>query len=88
MSLEGLRLAKRTSGTTSASIVSFASDETIPAHGYYLWCNTSLNVSLSCDRNTSATVANDNSIALLDGPLATGEVVDALSFGSPGTTFG
>lgn len=88
INLEGLRLAKRTSGTTSASIVAFASDETITAHGYYLWCNTSLNVNLSCDRNTSATVSDNNSVALLNGPLATGTVVDAVSFGSLGSPFG
>lgn len=88
ISLDGLRLAKRTSGTTSASIVAFASDESVPAHGYYLWCNTSINVSLNCDRNTSATVANNNSVAILNGPLATGTPVDAVTFGSPTDPFG
>ncbi len=89
VSLEGLRLAKRSStGTTSASIVAFASDEVVPAHGYYLWCNTTLSVALSCDRNTSATVANNNSLALIDGALSGGAVVDAVTFGTVASPLG
>lgn len=89
VSLEGLRLGKRSStGTTSASIVAFAADETVPARGYYLWCNTTLNVALSCDRNTSATVSNNNSVALIDGALNGGAIVDAVTFGSPASPLG
>lgn len=89
VSLDGLRLGKRSSsGTTSASIVAFAADETVPAHGYYLWCNTTLNIVLSCDRNTSATVADNNSVALIDGPLSGGSVVDALTFGTVASPLG
>lgn len=89
VSLDGLRLGKRSSsGTMSASIVAFAADETVPAHGYYLWCNTTLNVALSCDRNTSATVSNNNSVALIDGALNGGAVVDAVTFGAVASPLG
>lgn len=89
ISLEGLRLGKRSStGTISASIVAFASDEVVPAHGYYLWCNNTLSVSLSCDRNTSATVSNNNSLALIDGVLNDGAVVDAVTFGAVASPLG
>lgn len=83
-----MRLGKKTSGTTSASLIAFASDDLVPAHGYFLWCNTSLNVSLNCDGSNNGTVANNNSIALINGSLAGGTVVDAVTFGTPGTTFG
>jgi hypothetical protein len=83
-----MRLGKRTSGTSSASVVAFADDDVVPAHGYFLWCNTSLAGSMSCDASGGGTVANDNSLALINGSLAAGTVLDAISFGSPGSTFG
>ena len=88
VSLDGMRVGKRTSGTTSANVVIFASDDVVPAHGFFLWCNTSLNASLGCDSSGSGTIANDNSMALIDGSLAAGTVIDAVSLGTPGTTFG
>ena len=86
--LNGMRLGKKTSGTTSATIVAFASGKSVPAHGFFLWCNTSLSSVLSCDASGSGTIANDNSLAIINGSLASGTVVDAVSFGTPGTTFG
>ncbi|MBI4098042.1 MAG: lamin tail domain-containing protein [Candidatus Levybacteria bacterium] len=88
VSLEGMRLGKKTSGTSSANIVIFASDDIVPAHGFFLWCNTSLSSSLTCDGSGSGTIANNNSLALINGSLASGTVVDAVTFGIPGTTFG
>src|SRR6185503_626917 len=80
--LSGFRLTNRTSsGASDSGIVTFVSGNTIPAHGYYLWCNTSFASGFACDRNTSATIANNNSIALRDGPLDTGTIVDALTIG-------
>lgn len=88
VSLDGYRLGKRTSGTTSASLVAFSASASVPAHGYFLWCNSSLSGSINCDASNSGTVANDNSIALINGDLATGTIVDAVTFGTPGSTFG
>ncbi len=88
ISLEGLRLGKKTSGTSSANVVVFADEDVVPARGYFLWCNTDLSSSLTCDSSGSGTLSNDNSLGLIDGSLAAGIVVDAVSFGTPGTTFG
>lgn len=88
VSLDGMRLGKYTSGTTSANVVVFADDDMVPAHGYFLWCNSSLAASLTCDASGSGTVANDNSVGLINGSLAAGTVVDGVSFGTPGSTFG
>ena len=89
ISLDGLRLGKRSStGTTSASVVAFASSDTVPAHGYFLWCNTSINAALTCDRNTSSTVANNNSVALINGALNGGTIVDAVTFGTVANPLG
>lgn len=89
MSLEGMRLAKRSStGTSSSSIVAFSSTDSIPAHGFFLWCNTNLAATTTCDKSTGATVSDDNSVAILNGSLADGVVVDAVTFGSPAAPFG
>lgn len=84
VALSGFRLVSRTStASTDASIVSFQTGETIAAHSYYLWCNTSIATALGCDRNTSATIANNNSIALRNGGLDMGNIIDAVTIGVP-----
>lgn len=89
ISLDGYRLVKRTStGTVDTGLVVFASTDQIPAYGYFLWCNSSLSASLTCDKNTSGTIANNNSVALRNGAENTGEIVDAVSFGSVTNTLG
>lgn len=87
--LKDFRLVKVTAdGATDTSIVAFEEGDTIPAHGYFLWCNTSVAASLSCDRSTSGTVANNNSVGLRNGALNTGELVDAVSFGTVTNSLG
>jgi len=87
--LKDFRLVKITAdGTTDTSVVAFEEGDAIPAHGYFLWCNTSSAASLSCDRSTSGTVANNNSVGLRNGALNTGELVDAVSFGTVTNTLG
>jgi len=89
LSLEGMRLAKRSStGTANTGIVSFTSEDIIPAHGFFLWCNTGLTATLTCDKSTGETVSNNNSVAILNGALADGVVVDAVTFGEPTAPFG
>lgn len=89
ISLEGMRLARRSStATASASIVAFTAGDVIAAHGYFLWCNSGLAATLTCDKSTSAAVSDNNSIALLNGSLEEGVVVDAVTFGSPTAPFG
>lgn len=83
------RLVKRTSsGSTDTGIVSFNSGDTIPAHGYYLWCNTNLASTLTCNKDTGTSLSNNNSIALRDGPANTGTIIDAVTFGTVTNTLG
>jgi hypothetical protein len=82
--ISNLRLVKRTStGSTDVDIKVFGNGDKILAHHFYLWCNTVLNVSLSCDANSSDTLSADNSIVLREDPVDTGVVIDALTIGSP-----
>jgi hypothetical protein len=81
--LSDMKLVKRTrSGTNDTNIVSFVSGDTISAHGFFLWCNATLAEQLSCDRSTSATIANNNSIGLRMEPSDEGALVDAVTIGT------
>lgn len=83
INLGDFRLVKRTADATGDdSIVAFNADDVIPAHGYFLWCNSGLAGTLGCDRNTGAIVSNNNSVAIRDGDLDAGTLVDAVAFGT------
>ncbi len=87
--LKEYRLVKRSStGDADDSIVAFNDGDVIPANGYFLWCNNDLVATLSCDRATSATIADNNSIGLRDGAIDTGALVDAVTFGTVINTLG
>ncbi len=63
----------------------------IQPHGYYLWANSNNNYALTihADASTSATLAGDNSIAVRNGPINTGSVIDQVQWGtSTGTPLG
>lgn len=81
--LSDYRLVKRTStGSSDGSIVAFQSGDVIEPYGFFLWCNNEISESLSCDKNTAATVSNNNSVGLRDGPMDTGTLIDAVTFGT------
>ena len=84
ISLNGYRLGKRSNtGATDSGIIVFKPTDSISSHGYFLWCNnTNLSSSLNCDASSAATIANNNSIGLRNGPANTGTVVDAVTFGT------
>jgi len=88
--LSSYRLVKRTSGgnTADSSIIAFTEGDTIAAHGFFLWCHTSIGELLGCDRTTGATLANNNSMGLRNGPADTGDLVDAVTIGSPTAPLG
>jgi len=87
--LADMRLVKRTSsGDSDSNIVSFTDGDIIPAHGYFLWCNTLLSTELACDKSTSATISNNNSIGLREEPADTGELIDSVTFGEVTNTLG
>lgn len=89
INLGDMRLVKRTAdGATDTDIVVFLAADVIKAHGYYLWCNTSLSSTLTCDKTSTDTVSNNNSVGLRNEPANTGALVDAVSFGTVTNTLG
>jgi hypothetical protein len=87
--LQGMRLVKRTqAGTTDTLIKSWTDSVQVPAKGYYLWANSNFStISITPDITTSASIADDNGIALRSGPNDTGAIVDAVAWGSATNTF-
>jgi hypothetical protein len=86
--LNGHRLVKRTaSGTTDAAIKSWTSETLIPSHGYYLWANSSWTPSVAADSSTSATLASNNGVALRQGSMNTGTIIDSVAWGSATNEF-
>jgi len=88
INLNGYRLVKRTgSGVpTDTTIIAFNATHEIPAHGYFLWASSEspgFAASISANVTTSQTLATpNNSIALRNGPVDTGTIIDALSWSS------
>lgn len=77
------RLVKRTAtGSADTSLVAFQENDVIPSHGFFLWCNSSLNGTLGCDSSTAQTVANNNSVAIRLGAEDTGTVIDTVGLGT------
>ena len=89
VNLDPFRLVKRTSsGVTDDNITSFTSLDIIPAHGFYLWASSAggFDVQVGADVSTVDNIAASNSIALRNGDLNTGTIIDAVGWGSPGGT--
>lgn len=83
VNLDGFRLVKRNSTPTSIddNIFTFTSSHNIPAHGYFLWTNSSLSEVNESDVSSSDVLASSsNSIALRQGILDTGIIIDSLSW--------
>lgn len=89
VNLNGYRLVKRTkTGTTDSSIKSWTSDAYIPAQGYYLWANSDYaTISAAPDVTTSATISNDNGLAIRYGAEDTGTVIDSIGWGAAANSF-
>lgn len=88
INLNGFRLVMRTSGgSVDTNVVIFNSIDSIAAHGFLLWCNSGF-VSLTCDKTSTDTVSNNNTIALRNGLVNTGTIIDALTIGSPASPLG
>lgn len=84
-----LRLVKRTSSsTTDSGIIAFTNVHVIPAHGYFLWCNTVINNMLSCDVSTTGTIGNNNSVGLRMDPADSGTLIDSVTLGAPAHPLG
>ena len=83
--LDGYRLVKRTkNGTSDTSIKSWTTSAIIPAKTYYLWANSAY-AEIAADVTTTQTIANDNAVALRQGPVDTGTIIDAVGWGENAT---
>lgn len=81
--LTGWRLRKKTKTGTEYSVRVLGYNKTIPpipAHGYFLWENSDNGYAagIGADDSSSATLAANNSVALLD---ANGNIIDSLAWG-------
>lgn len=80
--LKGYRLVKRTkTAIKDTTLKSWTSDAIVPARGYYVWANSDF-AAAAADIRTAQTIADDNSVALRYGAENTGEIVDAVAWGT------
>lgn len=86
LDISGYKLKKRVSTGKEYSIKVFPTGSKIPAHGYFLWANSQENFHLITNSNvwSTATLAKNNSIALLDREE---KILDALAWGNPVNPF-
>ncbi|MBI2552472.1 lamin tail domain-containing protein [Candidatus Uhrbacteria bacterium] len=87
--LNGIRLVKRTAtGTSDTTLKSWTEAALVPSHGYYLWANSGFTaIAVTPDETTVGTIAPDNGIALRRGPENTGEIIDAVGWGTAANAF-
>jgi len=86
LNIAGYKLRKRSSTGSKSSIRVFPQDSKIPAKGYFLWANSKDNfhLTVSADVCSTATLAKNNSIALLN---PAGIIIDALAWGESQNPF-
>ena len=89
INLNGYRLVKRTkTGTTDTSIKSWTTDIYVPANGYYLWANSGYaDISATPDAITTATISDDNGVAIRFGAADTGAIIDSAGWGGAQNAF-
>lgn len=93
INLNGFRLVKRSGNSNNDNnIFTFTSSHIIPAHGFFLWGHQSggqnpntFATTIGADVFSSETLAASNSIAIRQGDLNTGTIIDALSW-DPGAS--
>ena len=80
ININGWKLRKRTQSGSESSIRIFGEGKTIRSHGFFLWANSGNGFAsgLNADESSTATLAANNSIALLD---STGTIIDAFAWG-------
>src|SRR3989338_1223255 len=87
--LNGMRLVKRTkTGTADTLIKSWTTSTIIPAHKFYLWANSAYSgISPVADITTTGSLADDNGLALRNGPNDTGTIIDSVTWGQAANAF-
>ena len=81
MDISGWKLRKRTQSGSESSVRVFPDGSSIPTHGFFLWANSDNNfdASINADVSSTASIADNSSIALED---STGAVIDSVAWGS------
>lgn len=82
VSLSGWSLRRKSAGDTTAkgnSLKTFATGDTIPAHGYFLWASSGGVFKDHADATTGGGLSDNNSLALYD---KTGILIDSLTWGT------
>lgn len=82
--LKGYRLVKRGAAPGPDSLIkSWTKSTTIPPKSFYLWANVAFTaIAAKPDVATSATLADDNGVALRFGTSDTGTIIDSLAWGA------
>ncbi len=88
--IKGWRLVKRTAnGATDQTIKSWGSSTIINPDCYYLWVNNDYTELTSFANNTtSISIADNNGIALRQGPADSGLIIDSLAWGKTNNGLG
>jgi len=84
LDLAGYRLVKRTkTGSADTSLKSWTDSTPLNPRGFYLWANSEddFATSINADCSTTATLAENNSIAIRQGASDSGTIIDAVSWG-------
>lgn len=91
INLKDYRLVKRAKTSTSdTSIKAWSSADVIKAHGFYLWAYTDYtSIAVTPDSTTkpSGGLADNNGIALRNGALNTGSIIDSMGWGEAANGF-
>jgi hypothetical protein len=89
VNLKGYRLVKRSANSKSDVLVkSWSKDAFIPAKSFYLWANSGFTaIAAKPDVTSSATISDNNGVALRFGAADSGAVIDSLSWGKTGNGF-
>lgn len=82
--LKGHRLVKRAAQSTGdTTLKSWTTDTLIAPGSYYTWANSSFTTLLPPpDSVTTGSIADNNSIAIREGPENSGRVIDAVAWGA------
>lgn len=89
LNLKGYRLVKRTKTSISDTLLkSWTTDTMILPGATYVWANTDYTtIAQAPDVTTSGSIADDNGVALRNGPNDTGTIIDAVAWGATQNVF-
>ncbi len=78
--VSGWKLRKKSKSGTDYSLRVFPNGSSVPSRGYFMWANSEngFGDSVAANATSTATLAADNSVALLD---AKGTIIDAVAWG-------